>query len=452
MRISFRQKFLINNGSTLGLIYILFNYWITPLYIFLDKVFFNSENTQRLSLYGSIEYIPWYLIYITFTLLFINLITNIKKEEKRMIPINLKFFSSNLDITLSILIFFFSLFISLNSVSDYRYSNSAGSGLFDRFNLARSIIPYFVISIWYVRGKYIINDKKKFIWYFNTILYSLSALLTASGLGSILIFFAWIHQLLNKKTEYNFSLIQLLKFNLIDLLRFRRKIKIFSMVALILLVVSPYIIFNTILIGHKSKIDKMTFNRLEDATTERGINLNYYIENYLLKIGINRPEFYTVYKSPSINSDARKINRIEFFANFKYRLGKLTGNKSNQKEGKTPSRTNLINIANYQYRQSEGTSPGLLSSFNYYFPSQISILCESIYFILVCTFFALFENLNLNRFRLEKFLIVFFILREFMASPISTITILDHSIIIPILLIFYAVFEDTFTVKKLSKE
>ena len=217
MRISFRQKFLINNGSTLGLIYILFNYWITPLYIFLDKVFFNSENTKRLSLYGSIEYIPWYLIYITFTLLFINLITNIKKEEKRMIPINLKFFSSNLDITLSILIFFFSLFISLNSVSDYRYSNSAGSGLFDRFNLARSIIPYFVISIWYVRGKYIINDKKKFIWYFNTILYSLSALLTASGLGSILIFFAWIHQLLNKKTEYNFSLIQLLKFNLIDL-------------------------------------------------------------------------------------------------------------------------------------------------------------------------------------------------------------------------------------------
>jgi len=75
MRISFRQKFLINNGSTLGLIYILFNYWITPLYIFLDKVFFNSENTQRLSLYGSIEYIPWYLIYITFTLLLINLIT-----------------------------------------------------------------------------------------------------------------------------------------------------------------------------------------------------------------------------------------------------------------------------------------------------------------------------------------------------------------------------------------
>ena len=89
----------------------------------------------------------------------------------------------------------------------------------------------------------------------------------------------------------------------------------------------------------------------------------------MVLIGLN---FIQCIDLPDITNVQREINRNYFLENFKYRFQKLNG-QSKFEKGKSPNRTNLMHIARYKYRLNEGTSPGLLKSFNYYLNPFTSI-------------------------------------------------------------------------------
>ena len=54
-----RRTELINKASNLALIYLLFNYWVTPLYLLLDKLISDGKLFDNISKYGEIKFIPF---------------------------------------------------------------------------------------------------------------------------------------------------------------------------------------------------------------------------------------------------------------------------------------------------------------------------------------------------------------------------------------------------------
>ena len=434
---------LIKKASNYCLIYIFFNYWITPLYFFLDKLYNDSRYGDSINIYGDINYIPFYILAVTLFVLIVNSSSNLLSFKKYKLESNkYYFFKLKIDNIISISLFLASIILFFLSSSSYRYSGSNEGGLFSGLNFLRSFFPYLFLPLWFIRGNYTLKSNEKKRWYFNTILYSLCTLILNSGLGSILEFFAWIHQIVTSKDEKGNNIIndfmEYLKANSL----FKSKIKLINLLLLIFLFFTPIILNRIILIGHNSK--NIDIQNLKKG----GINLDlpYYVNTYFIKLGFSRPEFYTVYKAPQISDIQRQMNRNDFLNNFSYRLKKLLGKSSNMK-GIPPNRTNLIHIASYDYRLNEGTSPGILSSFNYYFGPSTSIPLEMIFLFLSCFFIAALDKQKSEGNLIRRFLVVFFILREFLCSPLSILMIFDHSIISPFILVMYYLIEDLFTEK-----
>lgn len=439
-----RRIELINKASNLALIYLLFNYWVTPLYLLLDKLISDGKLFDNISKYGEIKFIPFYIIDITLVVILINFLSKFNYIKQRSLSKNyIYFFRPKIDNIISISLSLLSVFVYFFSSSDYRYTPVGEStNLFNELNLLRSIMPYLLIVIWFIRGNYPINSSYKKRWYFNTILYASITLLLNSGLGSILEFFAWIHQFLTSMDNKGENLINPFFKYLRNNIKLKRKIGIIPIIFLISLFSLPIIFNQLILFGHRSKVNSV--QNLRDLGYD--LNLSYYARTYFLQLGFNRPEFYTVYKSPEINSFQRKINRGELIENFKYRLSKFSHSRYLNK-GSSPHRTNLKHIANYNFRPSEGTSPGLLASLNYYLDPFTSILIETIFLFSSCIFVASFDRQESNKNELRKFLVVLFILRELLSSPISLLILLDHYIIIPSILLFYFLLEKYFIEK-----
>ena len=145
-----------------------------------------------------------------------------------------------------------------------------------------------------------------------------------------------------------------------------------------------------------------------------------------------------------IDSEERSQNRIDLSKNINYRLNKVFKTSLyNLDKGKSPGRTSLEKIAEYTYKDNEGTNPGVLGSSNYYLPASFGYFIETIVVFLITRLIAIHLNILYYVSNVDIFLVTSFIVEPFLGTPynylmLDTITI--NLLILTILIKFIDIY------------
>ncbi len=423
---------LLNKAAKYALIYVFFYYWITPFYLLIDFIFFNSSKVLNIqSLYGEVNFIPTYIIFWTLLIFCIYISTRSKsKIIKKNRPIIRRILIPKLDNLVALIIILLSIYCLIFGYSNFRYDLSFELGSAGIATKLKSILYFIIMSIWFLRSTLFHSSLKKFSWKLNTIIYFISTVLLSSGLGTILFSSVWIHQLLTNEDERGVSDINNIQKSFKTLFIRNPRIKksiLFLIIAIFALI--PTFSLSIIQYGHSKKINDLTF---DSVNTNFG-TFSYYLDTYLLRTGFNRPEFFTVYKSPTIDYLELSENKNQFSKNLSYRFGIIFGNKIYD-SGKTPGRINLEKINEYKITSKEGTSPGLLKSFAYFFSEPLSTIFEILYGSMI---FILVASFNSKDYYINNFIQTYFLLSTLLNDPLSTISGLNETFVLLLIIILY---------------
>lgn len=425
---------LLNKAAKYALIYVFFYYWITPFYLLIDFIFFNSSKVENVqSFYGEVIYIPLYIIFWTLFVSCLYISTRAKsKIIKKNKPILRRILIPKIDNLVALIIISLSIYCSIYGYSNFRYDEFFELGSAGIATKLKSILYFILISIWFLRSTLFHSSLKKLAWKFNTLIYFISTVLLSSGLGTVLFSSVWIHQLLTNEDEKGLSLLNNLQKSFKSLFISNPRIKkniLFLTIAIFTLI--PTFSLSIIQYGHSKKINNISF----DSVNSNFGTFSYYVNTYLLKTGFNRPEFFTVYKSPTIEYLDLSENKKQFLQNLTYRFEIIFGNEIYD-SGKSPGRINIEKISEYEISSKEGTSPGLLKSFAYFFSEPISTIFEILYGFMI---FILIASFNSKDVYINNFLHTYFLLSTLLNDPLSTITGLNETFVLLFIIIIYRI-------------
>lgn len=405
------------------LVYIALTYWVAPLYLLIVQIFDIDISDIQL-LYGKACAPPLYLVGFTFLLLTLRFFSKPSKSTLR-IPI----IKSRIDLFLSVFCLLTSAALYFSGNSSFRYLDSSVTDSIA--NLGLSIFNFVLLLIYIIRLSLFRSKNHSITWYLSTCFYIISSILSATGLASALFIFAWIYMLFTVPNQYSESLLtsfrpQKILFDIRKLFSTQVITKRLITLPLALIILFTFTL-TMVLWGESTKVSRPITSIIAEYDTA------YFARSYLLNYNINRPEYYSLCRSPELTNKMKSNNLVSYLDNVKYRFGVIIGQKLNSK-GEPPPRTNLLHIAQYKFRQREGTTPGLLGSASFYFPGYLSILFETLFAIIICFFVA--KLINHRHYSIfDCVIIAYFVIRPLLQSPFSVLSILDETFILFLLIL-----------------
>ncbi len=387
--------------------YFLYHYWGTLFLLLIT--YFSEELTKKIqfiNFYGTVEYVPFNLIFFTVAIFIYIQIQN----KKYLKSSKLFFIKSKLEFKLTIFLLLISIILYSQIDSSYRYAGQSimqrdGSLYYILIGLIAQFLPFF----WFLRNPLLRDSKNSKYWYLSTINYLIISYLSVDGIASQLNLYLFAIQLISTKDEKGVSALTKIIFDL----RFKISkgiITIKSTIILFTLLISAIGIYP--LFQYSIGIKQSDF-----STESISIKPSEIITYYILDKEYNKPNFFTLYKANQITNSDREKNIKDLKKHMNYRLTSIFNTKQLSR-GATPGRTSVLHLAeNYTPRDNEGTTPGVLGSSNYYLPPFISHILDLLILFAFTNLISKHLSLSKNISNLDVFLVTYFVLKPLLSTP-----------------------------------